>query len=63
MNGNPTSELVPSVAQARALRHVQDVPHDWPRQGVAAALVVERNGAECVRPVIVIDFYREADLP
>lgn len=60
MNGHPTSELVPSVAPARTLRPVQDMPHDWPRQGVAAALVVDRAGHEHVAPVIVVDFYRSA---
>jgi hypothetical protein len=36
------------------------IPALFPREGVAAALVVERNGHEHVEPVIVVDFYREA---
>lgn len=63
MNGQPTPVMTTAVTQARALGFVSELPQRWPRQGVAAALVVERNGAEHVRPVIVVDFYREADLP
>lgn len=63
MNAHPTSALVKSVAQARAVGCVSDLPQRWPRQGVAAALVVDRNGREHIEPVIVIDFYREAELP
>lgn len=39
------------------------LPERHPRQGVAAALVVDRTGRQHVKPVIVVDFYREADLP
>ena len=63
MNAHPTAALVECVAQARALGVVPDLPQRWPRQGVAAALVVDRTGREHVEPVIVVDFYREADLP
>jgi hypothetical protein len=34
-----------------------------PRQGIAAALIVNRFGREHVEPVIVVDFYREAVQP
>jgi hypothetical protein len=42
---------------------VSDLPQRWPRQGVAAALIVDRTGRQHVEPVIVVDFYREAELP
>jgi hypothetical protein len=52
----------PTVAP-RAPAHFAEVPERYPRQSVAAALVVGRNGHERVEPVIVIDFYREHGQP
>jgi hypothetical protein len=63
MNAHPTAALVDCVAQARAHGVVSDLPQRWPRQGVAAALIVDRTGRQHVEPVIVVDFYREAELP
>lgn len=61
MNAHPTAELVQPAG--RMARSAPQRPVLFPRQGVAAALVVDRAGSERVEPVIVIDFYREADLP
>jgi hypothetical protein len=61
MNAHPTTEVVRHVVPAAS--RAPEGPVLFPRQGVAAALVVERDGAQHVRPVIVVDFYREADLP
>lgn len=36
-------------------------PVAWPRQGIAAVQIVDRFGRISVEPVIVIDFYREAE--
>jgi hypothetical protein len=60
MNAHPTSALVEAVAQWRAVVDVSELPQRWPREGIAAALIVDRFGNEHVEPIIVKDFYRSA---
>jgi len=42
-------------------RCTSELPVAWPRQGIAAAQIVDRFGRVTVEPVIVVDFYRQAD--
>lgn len=46
--------------EARSPSDESEMPQRWPRQGIAAALVVDRNGREHIEAVIVVDFYRSA---
>lgn len=63
MTSDPTPATASAAALVRSLGYVHELPELYPLHGVAAALVVERNGAEHVRPIIVIDFYREHGQP
>lgn len=42
-------------------RFLPKLPVSYPRQGIAAAQIVDRFGRVTVEPVIVVDFYRQAD--
>jgi hypothetical protein len=61
MNGQPITVLAEAAALARQQGYVSDLPQRWPRQGIAAVQIVDRFGRERVAPVIVVDFYREAE--
>jgi hypothetical protein len=42
-------------------RFLPAIPFGWPRQGIAVAQIVNRFGRTTVEPIIVIDFYRQAE--
>ena len=48
-----------AVAPAQTLGF-PDQKQRCPREGIAAALVIEKDGREHIESVIVVDFYREA---
>lgn len=61
----PSSEMRGHDAEREllALRFADSLPSRCPRQGIATAIVASRNGGVGVKPIIVVDFYREAVQP
>lgn len=60
--GNSPFDAVADYLEAKERDHSpSDWPMFWPRQGIAAAQVVNRFGWVSIKPIIVIDFYRQAE--
>ncbi|WP_418156263.1 hypothetical protein [Variovorax paradoxus] len=56
-----TTPIAVPAAQPERERSTSELPVAWPRQGIAAAQIADRFGRVTVEPVIVVDFYRQAD--